>query len=224
MAVAPEPYLSACLEVLSRAIVWSRAGHESGDIANEQAADLMDAVHNIPWLIHNWEKCDIELLRTAFLRAYEQKWLSRGGLALCQIFDETVAQKGNSVLLVEIAPGELFDKLTILEIKSERIADAEKLKHVRAELAVLAAARETLEMAPEVADLVAQLKSVNAALWEIEDAIRLCEREQDFGPRFVELARSVYLTNDRRAALKRVLNAHFRSPLAEEKLYTDYGK
>ncbi len=71
---------------------------------------------------------------------------------------------------------------------------------------------------------MAQLKSVNAALWEIEDAIRLCEREQDFGPRFVELARSVYLTNDRRAALKRVLNAHFRSPLAEEKLYTDYGK
>jgi tetratricopeptide (TPR) repeat protein len=126
-------------------------------------------------------------------------------------------------LLVEIAPGELFDKLTILEIKSERMADAEKQKHVRAELAVLRAARDTLELSPEVADLLARLKAVNEALWEIEDAIRLCERGQDFGPRFVELARSVYLTNDRRAALKRAINDFFHSPLAEEKLHPDYG-
>jgi tetratricopeptide (TPR) repeat protein len=125
-------------------------------------------------------------------------------------------------LLVEVAPGELLDKLTILEIKSERIANEDKLKHVRAELAVLRAARETLEPSPEVADLVAQLKAVNEALWEIEDAIRRCERDQDFGPRFVELARSVYLTNDRRAALKRAINTFYSSPLAEEKLYADY--
>jgi hypothetical protein len=126
-------------------------------------------------------------------------------------------------LLVEVAPGELLDKLSILEIKSERIADEEKRKHVRAEWAVLAAARDTLEMSPEVADLVAQLRAVNEALWEAEDAIRRCEHEQDFGPRFVELARSVYLTNDRRAALKRAINTFFASPLAEEKLYADYG-
>jgi tetratricopeptide (TPR) repeat protein len=126
-------------------------------------------------------------------------------------------------LLVEVAPGELLDKLTILEIKSERITDEEKRRHVRAELAALAAARDTLAPPPEVADLVAQLRAVNQSLWEIEDAIRLCERAQDFGPRFVELARSVYLTNDRRAALKRAINTFFSSPLAEEKLYADYG-
>jgi tetratricopeptide (TPR) repeat protein len=126
-------------------------------------------------------------------------------------------------LLVEVAPGELLDKLTILEIKSERIADEERLKHVRAERAVLDAARDTLEPAPEVADLVTQLRAVNEALWEIEDAIRRCERDQDFGPRFVELARSVYLTNDRRAALKRAINTFYSSPLAEVKSYADYG-
>jgi hypothetical protein len=126
-------------------------------------------------------------------------------------------------LLVEVAPGELLDKLTILEIKSERIADPHKRENVRTELAALVAARETLEPSPRLAELVAQLKAVNEALWDIEDAIRLCERDGDFGPRFIELARSVYHTNDRRAALKRAINELLSSSLIEEKSYTDYS-
>jgi hypothetical protein len=126
-------------------------------------------------------------------------------------------------LLVEVSPGELLDKLTILEIKSERIADPRKRENVRTELAALAAARETLEPSPRLAELVAQLKAVNEALWDIEDAIRLCERDGDFGPRFIELARSVYRTNDRRAALKRAINELLSSSLIEEKSYTDYA-
>ncbi|MCU0875588.1 MAG: DUF6165 family protein, partial [Pirellulaceae bacterium] len=121
-------------------------------------------------------------------------------------------------ILVEIAPGELIDKITILEIKSERIADAGKLKNVRVERQVLEAARDAaMAASAELADLTAQLKQVNEALWEIEDAIRDCERGQDFGPKFIELARSVYHSNDRRAALKRQINELLGSKLIEEK-------
>ena len=126
-------------------------------------------------------------------------------------------------ILVEIAPGELIDKITILEIKSERIVDADKLKNVRVELQVLEAARDAAMAATaELADLTAQLKQVNEALWEIEDAIRDCERGQDFGPKFIELARSVYHSNDRRAALKRQINELLGSKLIEEKSYAAY--
>ena len=126
-------------------------------------------------------------------------------------------------VLVEIAPGELIDKITILRIKDERIADAAKRANVRAELDTLEAARRAaLPDDPEIDRLEAGLKAVNEALWEIEDAIRDCEREGDFGPRFVELARSVYRTNDRRAELKRAVNLHLGSRLVEEKSYTPY--
>jgi len=126
-------------------------------------------------------------------------------------------------ILVEVAPGELIDKITILEIKSERIADAGKLKNVRVELDVLAAARDAaMAASAELAELTAQLKQVNEALWEIEDAIRECERGRDFGPKFIELARSVYHSNDRRAALKRQINELLGSKLIEEKSYAAY--
>ena len=126
-------------------------------------------------------------------------------------------------ILVEIAPGELIDKITILEIKSERIAAADKLINVRVELDVLAAARDAaMAASAELAELTAQLKQVNEALWEIEDAIRDCERGQDFGPKFIELARSVYHSNDRRAALKRQINELLGSKLIEEKSYAAY--
>ncbi len=126
-------------------------------------------------------------------------------------------------ILVEIAPGELIDKITILEIKSERIADAGKLKNVRVELQVLEAARDAaMAASAELAELTAQLKQVNEALWEIEDAIRDCERGGDFGPKFIELARSVYHSNDRRAALKRQINELLGSKLVEEKSYAAY--
>jgi hypothetical protein len=123
---------------------------------------------------------------------------------------------------VEIAPGELLDKIAILQIKTKRISDAAKLKNVRHELEVLQKARESLPDLPQLAALVAELKEANEALWEIEDAIRDCERQGDFGPRFIELARSVYKTNDRRAAVKRHINDLLGSKLVEEKAYREY--
>jgi hypothetical protein len=123
-------------------------------------------------------------------------------------------------ITVEIAPGELIDKITILEIKSERITDAARRHHVDTELARLVAAREyTVPGSAGLARLATELKEVNEALWRSEDEIRLCERDEDFGPRFIALARSVYRTNDRRAALKRQINELLGSKLMEEKSY-----
>ena len=127
------------------------------------------------------------------------------------------------LLNLQTAPGEFLDKLTILEIKSERMADAGKLANVRRELDLL---RETWAASPlsvrDVAALVAQLKQVNEALWEIEDAIRAKEAARAFDGDFVELARSVYRTNDRRAEIKRELNVALGSEILEEKSYEAY--
>ncbi len=126
-------------------------------------------------------------------------------------------------IVVEIAAGELIDKITILEIKTERITDAAKLKNVRSELETLEQVRRvSVPNSPELTEATNELKTVNEALWEIEDAIRDCERAGDFGPRFIELARSVYRTNDRRAALKRQINELLGSRLVEEKSYAGY--
>ena len=126
-------------------------------------------------------------------------------------------------ILVEIAPGELIDKITILQIKMERIQDADKLQNVRIELDVLARARDDSVAPSEALDrMSADLKAVNESLWDIEDNIRNCERDQDFGPKFIELARSVYRCNDRRAALKRDINELLGSKLIEEKSYAEY--
>ena len=108
-----------------------------------------------------------------------------------------------TVLQVEVSAGELIDKITILEIKAERIADPDKVANVERELRSLAAARsEALPSSAELDELTAELRRINERLWEIEDDIRDCERKRDFGERFVELARAVYRTNDRRAAAK----------------------
>jgi len=130
-------------------------------------------------------------------------------------------------LKVDVSAGELLDKMTILEIKSERIADADKLVNVRRELDIL---RATWDGSPlcgvetaKVADLVARLKAVNEALWDIEDGIRRKERDGAFDDEFIALARSVYRQNDLRAALKRDLNGILDSDLVEEKSYVDYG-
>lgn len=128
---------------------------------------------------------------------------------------------------VPVSWGELIDKIAILEIKSERIADAAKLANVRTELAALADVRDANlpsegKVLADLTALTADIKKVNEALWEIEDDIRDCERDRDFGPRFVELARSVYKTNDRRAALKRDINTLLGSELVEEKSYQSY--
>lgn len=126
-------------------------------------------------------------------------------------------------ILVEIAPGELIDKLTILQIKSERIAAPSMLHNVRYEMTALDRVRQdALSSSPELDALASELKQVNVVLWDIEDEIRRCERAQDFGPRFVELARAVYRTNDRRAQLKRAINELLGSQIIEEKQYVAY--
>lgn len=126
-------------------------------------------------------------------------------------------------VMVEVAIGELVDKLTILEIKLEQIKDEAKLANVRAEFDILARTRrEAVPDDPRIETLTRELKAVNEALWHIEDDIRDCERAKDFGPRFVALARSVYRTNDQRSQIKRQINDHLNSGIVEEKSYADY--
>jgi phosphoenolpyruvate carboxylase len=124
---------------------------------------------------------------------------------------------------VPVSAGELVDKQTILEIKSERIADTGKLANVRRELAGLSAIVDPMLKAnARLAPLKSALKTINETLWEIEDDIRDCERSKDFGPKFIELARSVYRTNDQRAAAKRRIDDLLGSEILEEKSYQSY--
>jgi hypothetical protein len=128
-----------------------------------------------------------------------------------------------SGIRIEVSPGELLDKISILEIKSERIADAEKLKNIRHELGLYGDIRESRIPGGAAMDvLIRDLKAVNETLWEVEDEIRDCEARRDFGARFIELARTVYRTNDRRAAIKREINVLCGSSIVEEKSYTEY--
>lgn len=129
----------------------------------------------------------------------------------------------NETLLVPIAPGELLDKISILEIKAERITHTEALANVQHELELLTELwRKTSLENAHIAELRAQLKHINEQLWQIEDDIRDCERIGDFGETFVELARAVYKTNDRRAAVKKQINLKLGSSILEEKSYQDY--
>lgn len=126
-------------------------------------------------------------------------------------------------LEIPVSAGELVDKITILEIKRERIADAGKNANVRRELAALQPKlTPLLQDKPVLAELKAALHAVNEALWRIEDDIRDCERRKDFRAGFVALARAVYQTNDRRAAIKRDIDTLLGSDLVEEKSYTAY--
>lgn len=125
---------------------------------------------------------------------------------------------------VPVSPGEVLDKITILEIKSERMDDPEKVANVRVELKLLQETWDANIADDEVIrDLHAQLKEINEALWEIEDDIRDKERAKEFDERFIELARAVYFTNDRRSEVKKKLNLHLGSQIIEEKSYQDYA-
>lgn len=155
----------------------------------------------------------------------------RGPGDWCEVFGRVAqalrlavsARSGVRSVTVEIPVGELIDKITILEIKDRKIADAEKLAHVRAELDALRTARDRIVPAsPELARLEAEVAAVNESIWQAEDELRTCERTRDFGPRFIEVARSVYRHNDRRAALKRAINELLGSRLVEEKDYPSY--
>lgn len=126
-------------------------------------------------------------------------------------------------IVVEVSPGELLDKLTILEIKEDRITDPAKLENVQREKATLEqSASRHIGPSAAIDEKKNALKAVNERLWDIEDEIREHERKRDFGGRFVELARSVYIENDQRAALKKQINEHLGSDIAEEKSYAAY--
>lgn len=124
---------------------------------------------------------------------------------------------------VPVSFGELLDRISILQIKSERMQDAGKLANVRHELAALEKAWMAHPAAGhDVARLRADLKAVNERLWDIEDAVRLKEKAEDFDEEFVRLARSVYFENDERARIKKAINLALGSSFVEEKSYQDY--
>ncbi len=127
------------------------------------------------------------------------------------------------VVKIPVSWGELFDKLTILEIKQTRIDDPRKLENIGRELEALRRvySDSSLPDGP-LQELIDELRRTNEALWEIEDDIRGCERSKDFSERFIELARSVYRTNDKRAELKLKINRLLGSELIEEKSYEAY--
>ncbi|MCK4833481.1 MAG: hypothetical protein KAT12_01850 [Gammaproteobacteria bacterium] len=124
---------------------------------------------------------------------------------------------------VEISIGEFFDKITILEIKSARISNADKLVNINRELDGL---NDLLAKLPfsrdDVAQEVSELRKINEALWEIEDDIREKESQQAFDESFIELARAVYVTNDKRSDVKRDINIKLGSDFVEEKSYEEY--
>ena len=126
-------------------------------------------------------------------------------------------------ILVPISPGELLDKITILRIKSARMTDATKLANVRAELEELEKTwRDAVGAAADLSDDERALQAVNERLWAIEDDIRDKELAQAFDARFIELARSVYIENDERAAIKKRVNVKLGSRIVEEKSYKPY--
>ncbi|PTR30910.1 hypothetical protein C8J98_106225 [Luteibacter sp. OK325] len=128
-----------------------------------------------------------------------------------------------SLIQTPVSYGELIDKMTILQIKLQEIKDEAKLANVRNELELLDATwKNDKASATDIVDETARLLSVNQRLWKIEDDIRMKERAQAFDQEFIQLARSVYIENDERAAIKREINMKLGSTLVEEKSYQDY--
>ncbi len=121
----------------------------------------------------------------------------------------------------EISLGELVDKIAILKIKSQKISDQEKLAHVRKEEETLSKTLASLKL-ENITHHLDQMIEVNLKLWVIEDDIRDCERAKDFGQKFIDLARAVYITNDERFRRKNTINTTYKSGLVEVKSYKDY--
>jgi hypothetical protein len=129
----------------------------------------------------------------------------------------------NATIPIEISPGELLDKITILQIKQKQITDSEKLKNVTVELALLSTSQKKhIPSSDELAILIDSLREINQALWNIEDDIRDCERNKDFSDTFTQLARDVYFTNDKRSEIKKEMNVLLGSSIIEVKSYQAY--
>ena len=125
---------------------------------------------------------------------------------------------------VELSVGELIDKISILQIKAERIIDRSKLENINKELDVLMSLwKDSINSNNNLESEINDLKVINEELWDIEDKIRDKERNQVFDKGFIELARAVYITNDKRADIKRIINSKTGSELIEEKSYSDYS-
>ena len=126
-------------------------------------------------------------------------------------------------ILVEVSVGELLDKLSILEIKKEKIKDPEKLKFINDEYEILKSEYDkNVKSGDQLTKLFEVLKEINSRLWVIEDDKRLCEKNSDFGDNFVKLSRDVHLLNDNRAKLKLEINNYTGSKIKEIKEYTKY--
>ena len=126
-------------------------------------------------------------------------------------------------ILVEVSVGELLDKISILEIKKEKIKDPEKLKFINDEYEVLKnQLNQNVKSDEKLNDLFNSLKDINSKLWVIEDDKRLCEKNSDFGEKFIKLSRDVHFLNDDRAKLKLEINNHTGSKIKEIKEYTSY--
>lgn len=126
-------------------------------------------------------------------------------------------------IYAEISVGELLDKISILEIKQKNLKDNEKIKIVNKELESLnMTLKKEVTMTEEVQSLYQDLKKINSMLWDIEDGKRDCERNKDFGDKFIELARSVYIENDNRAKIKNKINQLSGSNISEVKSYDKY--
>ena len=124
---------------------------------------------------------------------------------------------------VEVSNGELLDKLSILEIKSEKITDSGKLKNVNKERKVLLKEMKKIPSFSEIENLYKELRQINEKLWDIEDELRNLEKQKRFDGTFIELARSVYYTNDQRSVIKKNINRITKSSLIEEKSYEKYS-
>jgi len=128
-------------------------------------------------------------------------------------------------VLSEISPGDLLDKISILEIKLEKVKDKDRQKRIKNEYDILKKVQNSsIEMSDKIKDLYRSVGNVNIKLWDIEDKIRICEQNKDFGKNFIELARGVYFNNDKRAELKNEINEILKSNIREIKQFVDYFK
>ena len=128
-------------------------------------------------------------------------------------------------VLSEISPGELLDKISILEIKLEKVKDKDRQKRIKNEHDILKKVQNSsIEMSDKIKDLYRSVSNVNIKLWDIEDKIRICEQNKDFGKNFIELARGVYFNNDKRAKFKNEINEILKSNIREIKQFVDYFK
>ena len=126
-------------------------------------------------------------------------------------------------ILVEVSVGELLDKISILEIKKEKISDLELLKIINTEYLILKEQlKKNIKTNPEIDRLFESLKEINSKLWLIEDDKRMCEKNSDFGEKFIKLSRDVHFLNDKRAKIKLEINNHTGSKIKEVKQYTNY--